>query len=56
MKTIAGSDYIEDYIDKSLTEETSIMKLAYENGYSYGWRDVTDNVLESRIEMALWCA
>ncbi|MEB4819556.1 MULTISPECIES: hypothetical protein [Bacillus cereus group] len=27
------------------------MKLAYDIGYSGGWRDATDNVLGSRIEM-----
>ncbi|MFE9079839.1 hypothetical protein [Bacillus mobilis] len=35
--TLATTNYIEDYIDRNLTEEgILIMKLAYENCYSVG--------------------
>lgn len=36
---LATRNYIEDYIDRNLTEEEIlIMKLAYDNGYGAGWK------------------
>ncbi|MEH7018082.1 MULTISPECIES: hypothetical protein [Bacillus] len=45
---LATRNYIEDYMDRKLTEEEIlIMNLAYDNGYSVGWTNGMDNVLKS---------
>ncbi|MES5853526.1 hypothetical protein [Bacillus cereus group sp. MG68] len=45
---LATRNYIEDYIDRDLTEEeVLIMNLAYDTGYDIGWKNRMNNVLEN---------
>lgn len=49
--TLATKNHIEDSIDRNLTEEeTLIMKLAYDTGYSVGCKNGTEQVLKSKDE------
>ncbi|KON89672.1 hypothetical protein AF332_24520 [Sporosarcina globispora] len=49
--SLATRYYIEDYLDRTLTEEEiEIMKLAYDNGYFVGGKDGMEKVLKGEDE------